>query len=381
MEMPEFHITGALHLGPDGLSGAPLGVAGGRLTDTRCGRSVDLSGWQILPGIIDLHGDAFERHLAARRGALQDMSTGFLALDAELAANGITTAVLAQFWSWEGGMRGPDFALKMLSSLNAVRNRLTTDIRVQLRIETHMMDDFDRIEEVIAQYGITYVVFNDHLPHDALSKGKRPPRLTGQALKSARNPEKHLEMMQSLHARTVEVPAAVTAFAARLRARGVLTGSHDDASAATRETAFAQGLTISEFPETTEAADAAQAQGVPVIMGAPNVVRGASHSGKVAAEDVIRAGLCTALASDYHYPSLCNAAQKLTDDIGLSPAWSLLSSGPASVLNLSDRGTLVEGMRADFVAINPMTRRPGLTVAGGMVSHADAAASAALLSA
>jgi len=379
--MTPFHLTGALTLGPDGLSGAPLGVADGRIAEGPVGRGVDLPGWQILPGIVDLHGDGFERHLAARRGALRDMESGFYALDAELAANGITTAVLAQFWSWEGGMRGPDFAQSMLAALAEVRGRLVTDIRVQLRVETHLMDDFARIEEVIAAHGIGYVVFNDHLPHEALDKGKRPPRLTGQALKSGRNPEKHLALMQSLHARSAEVPQAVRAFAARLAAKGVLTGSHDDASAGARRAAQAQGLTISEFPESLEAAAEARAQGAPVIMGAPNVMRGASHAGKVSAREVVRAGLCTAIASDYHYPAPCHAAQKLSDELGLAGAWALVSSGPAGVLGLADRGVLAPGRRADFVALNPATGRPGLTVAGGRVAHADAVAAAALLNA
>ncbi|WP_375174849.1 alpha-D-ribose 1-methylphosphonate 5-triphosphate diphosphatase [Pseudooceanicola sp.] len=379
--MIPFHLTGALSLRPDGLSGAPLSVVGDRIGVGHEGRAVDLPGWQILPGIVDLHGDGFERHLAARRGALRDMESGFFALDAELAANGITTAVLAQFWSWEGGMRGPEFARTMLAALADVRARLVTDIRVQLRVETHLMDEFPEIEQVIAEHGIGYVVFNDHLPHEALEKGKRPPRLTGQALKSGRNPEKHLAMMQALHARGDEVPEAVSAFAARLHARGVLTGSHDDATAEARRAGRERGLTISEFPESLEAAAEAIAHGEPVIMGAPNVMRGASHAGKVSAREVVNAGLCTAIASDYHYPAPCHAAQKLTDELGLAAAWGLVSSGPAGVLGLADRGALAPGMRADFVALNPVTGRPGLTVAGGRVAHADAAAAGALLSA
>ena len=278
-------------------------------------------------------------------------------------------------------MRGPDFARAMLEGLAEVRGKLVTDLRVQLRVETHMMDDFDRIGALIAEHGIGYVVFNDHLPHAALAKGKRPPRLTGQALKSGRNPEKHLEMMQALHARRAEVPGAVADFAGRLRERGVLTGSHDDADAEARRTARGLGLRISEFPETAGAAQEAVAQGDPVVMGAPNVMRGASHSGNVAAEEVVEAGQCTALASDYHYPSLGYAAQKLVPRIGEPAAWALVTSGPAAMLGLGDRGTIAPGMRADFVAWNPATGRPGLTVAGGRVSHADAAAAAALLSA
>lgn len=379
--MTPFHITGALAMTSLGQSGSPVSVVDGQFGEGHEGRAVDLPGWQILPGMIDVHGDGFERHLAARRGALRDMASGFLALDAELAANGITTAMLAQFWSWEGGMRGPDFAKAMLNGLAEMRGRLVTDIRVQLRVEVHMMDDFDEIAEVIAQHDIPYVVFNDHLPHAALAAGKRPPRLTGQALKSARNPEVHLKMMQDLHARRGEVPVAVSDFAGRLRKAGVLTGSHDDHEAAARVEALRRGLRVSEFPETLSAAQEAYVQDAPVVMGAPNVMRGASHSGNVAAVEVVEAGLCTALASDYHYPSMGFAAQKLADDMGIEAAWALVSSGPADVLGLADRGQIAPGKRADFVALNPATGRPGLTVAGGRVSHTDAAGAEALLNA
>lgn len=381
MDMPAFHISGALSLAPGGISGAVVGIAGGVLCADPVGRAVHLPGWQLRPGIVDIHGDGFERHLAPRRGALRDLSQGFLSLDAELAANGITTAVLAQFYSWEGGMRGPDFAVRMLDALDAVRPRMVTDVRVQLRVESHLTDDFDRIDELVARHDIPFVVFNDHIPHDALDAGKRPPRLTGQALKSGRSPEAHLALLQDLHARREMVPAAVAALAARLAARGVLTGSHDDRDGADRIAARAMGLHLSEFPETFAAVSEAASHGEPVVMGAPNVVRGGSHSGKIAAIDVVRDGMCTALASDYHYPALMQAAVLLEPEIGLPAAWDLVSSGPAQILGLADRGALVAGRRADVVAINPATGRPGLTLVGGRVAHADAAGAAALLSA
>ncbi|EAQ05106.1 alkylphosphonate utilization protein PhnM, putative [Pseudooceanicola batsensis HTCC2597] len=379
--MIPFHITGGLVLGPEGLSGAPLSVAEGRIAEGRAGKAVHLPGWEIRAGIVDVHGDGFERHLAPRRGALRDLPAGLMALDAELAANGITTAVLAQFFSWEGGMRSPDFARDMLEALDTVRPHLVTDMRAQLRVETHLIDRFDEVEALIVRHDIRYVVFNDHLPHDALDKGRRPPRLTGQALKSGRSPEAHLALLQKLYDRGAEVPGAVSALAARLAARGVLVGSHDDADATARRAARDLGLTVSEFPETQEAALEAVTHGDPVVLGAPNVVRGRSHAGKVAAADLIREGLCTAIASDYHYPAPVQAADILSADLGQDRAWALVSSGPAGLLGLADRGVLAPGRRADIVAVNPATGRPGLTIAGGRIAHADAQAAAALLSA
>jgi len=381
MTLPEFHISGALIHRPDGLSGAPLSIAQGKITDQPKGRTVHLPGWTIRPGIIDVHGDGFERHLAPRRGALKDLSQGFGSLDTELAANGITTAYLAQFYSWEGGMRGPDFVVRMLAALTKARATAVTDLKVQLRVEMSLLDHYDRIAALIDQHAIPYVVFNDHIPHDALAQGKRPPRLTGQALKSGRSPEAHLELLQSLHARRDDVPEAVSQMAKVLSEKGILTGSHDDPDARARQTSREMGLQVSEFPESEEPALDAAAHQNPIVLGAPNVVRGGSHQNKVSATHLIREGLCTALASDYHYPALYQAVTNLTKDVGDNAAWALVTTGPAQMLGLTDRGQLAPGLRADLVAINPATNRIGLTITGGRIAYADPMAAQALLDA
>lgn len=347
-------------LRPEGWDRGDLALAAGHIVDAAPGRVVDLTGFRVLPGIVDIHGDGFEHHLAPRRGVMKDLRLGLAATEAELAANGITTAMLAQFWSWEGGMRSPDFAVRMLKALEGYQGQ-GTDLRVQLRFETHLLSDYPRIEEVVDRYGIRFVVFNDHLPHDALAKGKRPPRLTGQALKSGRSPEAHLALLQELHGNGPKVPEALAGLAARLRARDVLMGSHDDRAAEARGDWRAMGVALSEFPETRAAAEAAQTAGDPVILGAPNVVRGGSHSGNVSAAELIVDGIGDALASDYHYPAPRLAALALD-------RWDLVSSGPARVLGLSDRGELAVGKRADLVVLDA-AGRVGATIAGGRVTY------------
>jgi alpha-D-ribose 1-methylphosphonate 5-triphosphate diphosphatase len=364
-------LTGAEVLTPSGLADTPLCLSDGVITDETPAREIDLSGYLILPGLVDAHGDAFEKHLAPRRGAMKDLDQGLIAAEAELAANGITTAVLAQFYSWEGGMRGPDFARRVLAALDQVRPRLVTQLLAQLRFETPMLEDYPALQALLAAHAIPYVVFNDHLPHEALAQGKRPPRLTGQALRIGRNPEKHLEYMHALHARMPEVAPALDALCSDLAAAGVIMGSHDDRSPATRAEWRARGVHISEFPETLDAAEAAHASGDAVILGAPNVVRGGSHNGNVSATDLIAMGLCTALASDYHYPSLRRAAF-LIADAGLLPlaeAWRLVSAGPAGVLGLTDRGSLTPGQRADLLVLDAETRTVRATISGGCVGY------------
>ncbi len=374
-DLPALRLTGADVLLAEGFAREALSLEGGCIA-AGGGREIDLSGWRILPGIIDLHGDGFERHMAPRRGAVDHPAAGLAGLDAECGAAGITTAMLAQFWSWEGGMRSPEFSATLAQTLAGAET--LTDMALQLRVETHMIDTLEAMADLVARFGIGYVVWNDHLPHAQLAAGKRPPGLTGQALKAGRSPEAHERLLEELHDNGPKVIDALAPVAARLAERGVRMGSHDDHTPDDRAGFRALGADICEFPETIAAAQAAKAAGEPVIMGAPNVVRGGSHSGKVTAEDLVAAGLVDALVSDYHYPTLARAAVKLSDRYGWPTAWALVSKGPARVMGWHDRGRIAEGLRADLVIMDEAGRIGG-TISGGKVSYLAGALAARML--
>ena len=356
-------------LHPTGISTAPLFLADGLIAQTTTGRRIDLSGYRVLPGIVDVHGDGFERHVAPRRGAMKQMAEGLIAVEAEMAANGITTGVLAQFVSWEGGLRGLEFADQVFSTLRDAGPQLVTDLRPQLRFEISLTDQYADLPERIAAWGVGYVVFNDHLPHDRLAEGRKPPRLTGQALKAGRNPEAHFQMLLDLHANVADAQDLLAPLCTALADAGVRLGSHDDSTDRGWSTWQARGVQIAEFPETHDAAEAANASGGHVVLGAPNVVRGGSHKGNVSALDLVTMGLCDALASDYHYPSPRRAALMLVRSglMDMAGAWALVSSGPAAVLGLEDRGSLAPGKRADIVILDAGDR-VAATIAGGRIS-------------
>ncbi|WP_156883636.1 alpha-D-ribose 1-methylphosphonate 5-triphosphate diphosphatase, partial [Salipiger mucosus] len=293
-------LDGARVMTPDGWQQVPLPLAGGRVAKAPTGRRIDLRGYDLLPGIVDAHGDGFERHMAPRRGALRERAAGVVACAAELAASGITTAALAQFWSWEGGMRGPDFAEEVFASVAEVAPTVPVDLRLQLRLETHYLESFERAETAIDRWGIDYVVFNDHLPHARLAEGRRPPRLTGQALKSGRNPEAHLALMQRLHAEGAAVPGALDALCAGLGARGVIMGSHDDRTPEARAAWRDRGVRVSEFPETLEAARASgvRSSWLPMITPrAPSPAQSASSAPGTAAPSACRRCISARCAS------------------------------------------------------------------------------------
>ncbi len=332
---------------------------------------VDLTDYLILPGIIDLHGDAFERHISPRPSAPFPIATGLAGTDRDAAANGVTTAYLAQSWSWEGGSRGPDYALQLLAGLDAYRPRALIDLRVQIRCETHTVDTKDRLLAAVQAHRVGYVVFNNHLDEAVMLAEQRPHEVTVWARKAGRTPDEHMALVHETMALKPRVPRYLCRLAEEFDRLGVVYGSHDDPDANTREHFSMIGAKIFEFPTSVAAAEAARAVGDPVLMGAPNVVRGGSQSGNVSALHLVRARRCDALVSDYYYPALSQAAFRLVDE-GVMPlprAWDLISKNPAEILRLPDRGRIDYGRRADLTVIHAETRQVEATFSAGRLAY------------
>lgn len=368
--LPPLRFTGALTLRDGEMQQRSLAVADGRITKGPL-PEIDLSGYLIMPGIIDLHGDAFERHIAPRPSAPFAISTGLAGTDREAAANGVTTAWLAQSWSWEGGHRGPDYAERVMAELDTYRPRALTDLRIQIRCETHTVETGLRLLDAVRRHKIDYVVFNNHLPEAVDLARDKPEALFHWAKQAGRTVEEHMARVKAASACGKDVPRHLCRLADAFDALGVLYGSHDDPDGETREHYSMIGARIAEFPTARRAAAAAKAMGDPVLMGAPNVVRGGSQSGNIAASDLIRQDLCDALVSDYYYPSLAAAAWRLVDEgiASLPKAWAMISSKPAEILRLPDRGRLDYGKRADLTVINADTRMIEMTIAGGRLTY------------
>lgn len=368
----KLRLVGAEILTDGTLTQGDLWITGPLISDQPgAGQHVDLSGYLVLPGIIDLHGDAFERHLAPRPSAPFPAKIGLQSVDRDAASCGVTTAWMAQSWSWEGGSRGPDFALQFMRDLAVYRPRALTDLRIQLRCETYTVDSADQLIDAVRSHGIDYVIFNDHLG-EALDMIKTDPEhLSVWGKRGGRDLAGFIRHLHETKALAPRVPRYLCNLAAAFDELGVTYGSHDDHDAATRDYYGMIGARVCEFPTRHAPASVAKANGDPVLLGAPNVVRGGSQSGNIAATDLIRAGLCDALVSDYHYPSLANAAFTLTDK-GILPfakAWDMVSSNPARIMGLADRGVIAPGKRADLVICNAQTREIEGTLAAGRWSH------------
>lgn len=368
--LPPLRLTGATILRDGCLQDRSVVIEDGRISKGPR-PAVDLRGYYILPGIIDLHGDAFERHIAPRPSAPFPIATGLLNTDREAAANGVTTAWLAQSWSWEGGMRGPDYAETFLAAMDDYRPHALTDLRAQIRYETHMVDTGTRLLAAVQRHGVDYVVFNNHL-HEATDYERENSLALAQwAARTGRTGAELLDVVRNALSRSRDVPRHLCQLAEAFDALGVLYGSHDDIDAESRERFAMIGARICEFPTARGPAAAASAMGDPVLMGAPNVVRGGSQSGNIAAERLIRDGLVTALVSDYFYPALSRAAFRLVQDgvMDLPAAWALISTNPAQIMRLHDRGQIDYGKRADLVVINKATHAIEATIANGCLSY------------
>ena len=370
MMLPPLRFVGATILRDGEMQKRSLVIEDGRITKGPL-PEVDLAGYLILPGIIDLHGDAFERHIAPRPSAPFPILSGLRSTDREAASHGVTTAWLAQCWSWEGGMRGPDYAEQVMAALDGYRPRALTDLRLQIRCETHMPETRDRLIAAVLRHGIDYVIFNNHLPETLAMTETAPARIAQFAERQGLALEVYTAALQAARDRARDVPRHLCAMAEAFDAMDVRYGSHDDPDAETREYYRILGARIAEFPTTAGAAKVARACGDPVLMGAPNVVRGRSQAGNVSALTLVANGLCDALVSDYHYPCLAQAAWVLVDRglCTLPEAWAMISTNPAEIMGLGDRGTLARGMRADLVVVNETTREVEATVSGGRLTY------------
>ncbi len=367
---PSLCLTGATVLWEGAMQDRTVAMAEGRIAAGTF-PEIDLTGFWILPGIVDLHGDAFERHIAPRPSAPFPVELGLRGVDRDAAAHGVTTAWLAQSWSWEGGMRGPDFAERVAAALVAYRDTALVDLRLQIRFETHEVATADRLIAAVRQFGIDYVVFNDHLAEAEMMWTTRPHEVELWARRGGRTGAELIEIVRAARARSREVPRMLCRMAEAFDALGVTYGSHDDPDGETREFFSRMGARICEFPTQMTAAALARTLGDPVLMGAPNVVRGGSQAGNIAAKALIQRGKCDGLVSDYHYPALAQAAFALVDQgvMDLPRAWALIAGNPARIMRLADRGVIAPGLRADLAVVNQTTRVVEATVVNGRIAY------------
>jgi len=333
----------------------------------RGGRTFDARGLLVLPGIVDIHGDAFERQLQPRPGVDFPPDLALADTEAQLLSNGITTAFHGITLSWEPGLRSPDAWRALVGALRA--RPWTCDMRVHLRWEAYNLDALELALADISAGHVHLVAFNDHTP-SILKKIADPVAGAKYSDRAGMKLEAFRDLAERIGARVDAVPAARARIAEAARRAGTPLASHDDATIAER-TAFRElGARICEFPIAEAVGEAARAAGDWVVMGSPNVVRGGSHIGWASAARLVEAGICNVLSSDYYYPAMLRAALILAGRgvLDLAQAWALVSTNPARATGLSDRGMISPGMRADLLVVDANIPQVVATIAGGRVA-------------
>lgn len=383
--MTSVSISSNRVLTPEGIRPATVTFADGRIVEVQTGHiggAREVGDALLAPGLIDLHGDAFERQVMPRPGVRFGLPVAIADTDHQLIANGITTAFHGVTCSWEGGLRGLATGQAFCAALEQLRPGLAADHRVHWRFEAYTLEALEPTLEMIRGGVIDLLALNNHMPA-IRRKIASPGKLAEYAERAETDGATFRGRVEAAYARDAEVLPALRRLAALTHEMGMPLASHDDTTPEDSALSRALHATICEFPLNDAALDDARAAGAAVVLGAPNVLRGGSHCGGLSARDLIAQGRCEILVSDYYYPALFHAPFRLAaaEQISLENAWSLVSRNPARAGGLADRGSLAAGLRADLVLIDDRNvLQPCLLdvwVAGQRVYHRPASRTAA----
>lgn len=317
--------------------------------------ALDMDGDFLIPGVVDVHTDNLERQVQPRSNARWPSRSALLAHDQQCAAAGVTTVLdalcLGDLGFDKDRLRTFREGVVDLDAM-AGTGLLKSEHFLHLRCEMPAKDVLELVDPVADHPMVRMVSLMDHSPgfgqYANLDHYRMTRRKDGHSDASI---ERQIAELTEQRAK-LRAPNRA-ALLARFAGLDVVMASHDDETEAEVLENFADGIRISEFPVTLAAAEVARRHGMGVIAGAPNIVRGGSHSGNVSAADLVRSGAANALASDYVPAALVEAAFLCARDVGitLSQAVAMISDTPAAMASLTDRGRLEAGLRGDVVRV------------------------------
>lgn len=347
-----------------------------------------LPGLTVLPGLVDLHGDMIEREIEPRPRAWFPVELAMHELDKRLAAAGVTTAYAAVSFAWmKSDLRHQAMATRIIETLKANAPYLLTDCRIHARFEVNNDTTVPILHDLLTRNLVDLVSVMDHSPGQGQYKDatrnmqflKEWYGFTEDEL--APITSRVIAQAEKIEEKRLRDWDVVRGIAAVAQQHGAVLASHDDDTADKVSAQAALGVTISEFPVSVEAAQAARDHAMHVIMGAPNAYRGESNTGNLSARDAIRAGLVDILASDYYPAAMLHSAYRIAAEgiLPLHEAINLVSANPADAVGLADRGRIAVGLRADLVLVETAASLPDAaalprvraTLRGGAVIYND----------
>ncbi len=362
-------LTNAQIVGAEQVFHGTVVLRNGLITEVSEGRSrlpqaQDLQGDYLLPGLVELHTDNLEKHLSPRPGVDWPSASAVLSHDAQIISSGITTVFdalsIGDVNPKGKRMQQLPAMLEAIAAANAA-GLTRAEHRLHLRCEVCHPDTLSVFRDLVEQPLVQLVSVMDHSPGQrqfALESKYREYYMGKYHLTTAQMDEFIVEQVANSRKYSDSYRRAIVE---DCLARGLSVASHDDATLAHVEESASYGMTIAEFPTTLEAAEGCRRLGMSVLMGAPNVVRGGSHSGNVAAAGLAKSGLLDILSSDYYPASLLQAAFALADpaqNCSLPQAVSMVSRAPAIAAGLADRGEIRIGLRADLVHVRTQGALP-----------------------
>jgi alpha-D-ribose 1-methylphosphonate 5-triphosphate diphosphatase len=323
----------------------------------------DFGGDTLIPGLVELHTDHIEGHYLPRPKVRWNKLAAIQAHDAQIASSGITTVFDALRVGMDenadiGAVDMRDMADSIARSVT--EGRLRADHFIHLRCEVSAGDVIEGFEAMMGNPLIKLASLMDHAPGQRQFVNLDTYRMYYQGKMKLSNDEFDRFCQRRTAESEANAPRSRTHIAARCGAEGIALASHDDATLAHVKEAVGYGTALAEFPTTLEAARASHAAGMKVLMGAPNVVRGGSHSGNISAADLKAAGVLDILSSDYVPFSLIQAVFQLAEggDADLVDAVRMVTANPAAAVGLTDRGEILAGKRADLVRVRAVAGEP-----------------------
>ena len=370
---------------PDGeIERGSILIRDGKIEDLLQGAAresgINCEGLAALPGIIDFHGDMLEREVEPRPGVHLPIDLGIFELDKRLAASGLTTAYPAISFAWHAKdtFRSENRAIDLIRAVNKYHNDCLTDMRVHSRFEITNHDAGQVLINLLGEHQIQLVSIMDHTP----GQGQyRDIEAYIQFAMKWRREKMGMEISEEEMHENVRVAQERPKAWDTVRMVGQITqkeniplASHDDDTPEKVAMVHDMGATISEFPVTVEAAQAARERSMYTVMGAPNALRGSSHSGNLSAADAIAEGLVDILAADYYPSALLHSIYALQEKgiLPVAEGIKLISENPARALNMEGRGRLEPGMFADITLVQEGQRpRVRATVRSGVPIYWD----------